>query len=557
MGLTSKMSFMDAMDMLTIGVNGATVLTEEGVGNKCLTLFTMLNRNLASTYIDRTVKDVALNGEADSMRDLWIMAFQTRDVRGGKGERDLFTHFFRSLCAHDRETAIRMLPLVPHYGCWRDLWALYRSDCHVESEILALVVAQYNKDLKHYRNDQPEQLSLLAKWLPREKSNRPMARILARAMFPEETSARRQLILYRMMVSAMNKDVKTVEVNQCAHSWGDIPPKRIPGRSFKKYNRALLNLPRKDTTPAADADALRYPNDPDRMACRENVIAFLEEVKAGKAQIHGAHVVMPHELVLQVQRTRQKEEQEVIQAQWNAIVQTCKERGGLGKSVAMCDFSGSMNGIPHQISLALGILISEITHPAFRDRILAFDAEPRWHAFPKDATLYEKIHSTRGVGQGLNTDFYKACRCILDAMVAARLPVGEEPEDLIVITDMGFDSASTQQTHYDRLSSNDQPPWGGQIQQIRDEFQREGERMWGQGWKPPRIVIWNVRAEYKDFHATAEQEGVVQLSGWSPSILKALQTGITVQTPLEGMRAILDDPRYDAVRECLAREDAS
>jgi Domain of unknown function (DUF2828) len=119
---------------------------------------------------------------------------------------------------------------------------------------------------------------------------------------------------------------------------------------------------------------------------------------------------------------------------------------------------------------------------------------------------------------------------------------------------MGFDSACTQQTHYGRLSSNDQPPWGGQIQQIRDEFQREGERLWGQGWKPPRIVIWNVRAEYKDFHATAEQEGVVQLSGWSPSILKALQTGITVQTPLEGMRAILDDPRYDAVRECLARE---
>jgi len=63
-------------------------------------------------------------------------------------------------------------------------------------------------------------------------------------------------------------------------------------------------------------------------------------------------------------------------------------------------------------------------------------------------------------------------------------------------------------------------------------------------------VIWNVRAEFKDFHAKADQEGVVQLSGWSPSILKALQTGgVQVQTPYQGMRQILDDKRYDLVRE--------
>jgi len=31
--------------------------------------------------------------------------------------------------------------------------------------------------------------------------------------------------------------------------------------------------------------------------------------------------------------------------------------------------------------------------------------------------------------------------------------------------------------------------------------------------------------------------------------LKALQTGVKVQTPYEGMRCILDDARYDAVRE--------
>jgi hypothetical protein len=184
-------------------------------------------------------------------------------------------------------------------------------------------------------------------------------------------------------------------------------------------------------------------------------------------------------------------------------------------------------------------LISEINHPAFRDHILTFDAVPQWHSFVGKKTVQEKLATLRNCGQGLNTDFYKACRCVLDRMVKYKVPVGEEPEDLIVITDMGFDDASA--CHPSSVSQS----WESQLQRIRREFKEAGE------WKPPRIVIWNVRAAYKDFHATADQEGVVQLSGWSPSMLKALQKGIQVQTPYQGMRSVLDDARYDAVRAQL------
>jgi hypothetical protein len=96
--------------------------------------------------------------------------------------------------------------------------------------------------------------------------------------------------------------------------------------------------------------------------------------------------------------------------------------------------------------------------------------------------------------------------------------------------------------------------WETQLARIRREFKEAGEHLFGKGkgWKAPRIVIWNVRAEFKDFHAKADQEGVVQLSGWSPSMLKALQKGgVEVQTPYQGMRAILDDDRYDQVRAVL------
>ena len=141
------------------------------------------------------------------------------------------------------------------------------------------------------------------------------------------------------------------------------------------------------------------------------------------------------------------------------------------------------------------------------------------------------------MGQGLNTNFYKACMCIIDTLVKGNVPVGEEPEDLIVLTDMGFDAASKE-------NNKEASQWTMQLEQIRAAFSAAG------GWKPPRIIIWNLRSEYNDFHATANQEGVVQLSGWSPSMLKALQKGnIQVTTPYDGLRAVLDDERYEPVRD--------
>jgi hypothetical protein len=140
---------------------------------------------------------------------------------------------------------------------------------------------------------------------------------------------------------------------------------------------------------------------------------------------------------------------------------------------------------------------------------------------------------------------------ILDKMMKGRVPVGEEPQDLIVLTDMGFDAATNVYNSYYTGTSLPTVEWVTQIETIRNEFKKAGEALWGigNGWEPPRIVIWNLRAVFKDFHATADQEGVVQLSGWSPSMLKALQTnGVKVSTPYMGLRAGLDDERYDPVR---------
>jgi hypothetical protein len=296
-----------------------------------------------------------------------------------------------------------------------------------------------------------------------------------------------------------------------------------------------------------DVPVLRYPDSEDRMSCREHFQTFSKNLSEGKTKAHGANVVMPHELSNKLIHYREMTEEEISinQGQWDSIREETLKLGGLGRAIAMCDFSGSMCGLPKEISLALGILISEVTHKDFRDHILTFDADPVWHSFKGMTTLKDKVKSIcHHLGQGLNTNFYKACMRILEKMVKGRVPVGEEPEDLIVLTDMGFDAAVCDY-------HNSQYSWVTQIETIRNEFKSAGEALWGtgNGWAPPRIVIWNLRAVFKDFHAKPDQEGVVQLSGWAPSMLKALQTnGVKVSTPYMGLRAVLDDERYDPIR---------
>lgn len=543
------MAFVQAMNSLKLGVNGADVYTE--MGDDRVTLFAMLNRGLEAEYIQDHVDKIHAKNDTKWMQDLWIMAFQTRDIRGGKGERKLFYDLIEALHKVNPAETQRMLSLVPEYGCWRDLWEIWQCIPALESAILELVHHAYMKSVNCMRLGPSNKMGLLAKWLPREKSKTfpGLAKKIAQHIYQSVHVPNKQMMYYRNMCSEMNRALKTVEINMCGKTWAQITPEAVPGRCLKINDAAFLNEPNKKQK--ANGDELRFPDDEDRMECRAHFQEFVEGLKAGTKKAHGVNVVLPHELVVKTEdHTTSADQHTIVQAQWDGIREETVKGGGLGTSVAMCDFSGSMSGIPLQISKALGILISEITHPSFRDYILTFDAVPQWHSFVGKKTLNAKLASLRGCGQGLNTDFYKACHLIISRMVQNKVPVGEEPEDLIVITDMGFDEASSP-----RSSSSILTAWETQLVRIRREFQEAGERLWGTGcgWTPPRIVIWNVRAEYKDFHAKADQEGVVQLSGWAPSMLKALQTGgVKVQTPYEGMRRILDDERYDAVRALCA-----
>lgn len=527
---------MSAPDTIKVGVNGSDVYTEDGVGDRRVTLYSSLIRGFSIVDIHKNVETL-MNGSLEVMRDLVVMAFQTRDIRGGKGERLLFYDLMSSILVLRPEWAFSLLSLVPEYGCWRDLWEMYHlmtpSVCEVIHKIVRL---QWIVDTNVVSPSTP---SLLAKWLPREGSRHKfLATKLANVLFPdisEVDCARKRA--YRKAVADMNRRIDTTEIKMCGNTWSDITPRKVPGRLMKRNKRAFFNK--------SINGEVRYPNNKDREECREHFETHMADVKSGKETMKGAHTTMPHEHVHEILHSSDysKETENVIQAQWDAIRGETVKSGGLDRCVFMCDFSGSMDGVPMEVSLALGILGSEITSPAFKDHILGFSETPDWISFTGKTTLREKVDYVihNGFAQGLSTNFQAAANKILERLIQYKVSVAEAPTDLIVLTDMGFDYAN----HSIKNVVEKTNVWQTHFDMIRQAFQKHG-------YEPPRIVCWNLRAEYNDYHATAHEVGVVQLSGWSPSAFKIISTGgVRVETPYQGMRRILDDTRYDKVRRAF------
>jgi hypothetical protein len=73
-----------------------------------------------------------------------------------------------------------------------------------------------------------------------------------------------------------------------------------------------------------------------------------------------------------------------------------------------------MDGVPMEVLIALGILISSLTAEPFRNMVISFDTNPTMHIIPDTCTtLQQKVESMKEVPWGGTTDLYKVFELIL------------------------------------------------------------------------------------------------------------------------------------------------
>jgi len=613
-------AFLNVMDnsnantnMMSFGENGAPEYTTEGVQESRVYLsflFFDLVRDLPDHRLSELM-DLVLNeanGDPTVIADLFLLVFQTRYCRGGKGEKDLFYKMILKLAVLYPQTVEALMPLVPHYGSFKDWFqiaALVENDTtnamvSLRKTIVDLAAEQLLKDkvALDKKETSPTSsttaaaatgggISLLAKWAPREKKQfKKQVSALATKMFPHSKAPKKE---YRQLLSRLGASMKCPETMMSSNRWDEIDFYRVPSICLMKNRKAFLN--EKIKVPPASLEeeetGNRHPEDAVRVTTRKRLRECMLQNSAKKLK---GKQLFPHEIVSKIMRPypmRSTLENDLLSCQWDDIrgsvltsIDRAKEREttkvedgyaspaagvDLGKVVSLVDVSGSMSGIPMEVAIALGILVGEVSSPAFANRCLTFSETPTWVQMDETMSLSEKVKLVQSAPWGMNTDFEKAMERIIEVAIESRLKPEEIP-DLLVLSDMQFDQARDPFSYSRETSANEE--WETHHQRIVRRFKEEGIRTCGEEWPAPHIIYWNLRGGTTGYPAQGDTPNVTMLSGFSPSLLKLLLDGEPLEAdgctvdengdpvkvpnnPYSTLRKALDDADYNKVRKVL------
>lgn len=124
------------------------------------------------------------------------------------------------------------------------------------------------------------------------------------------------------------------------------------------------------------------------------------------------------------------------------MVDDLSKKGKLKNCLAICDVSGSMMGTPMEVSVALGVLVSELSEEPWKGKLITFSNTPTLQMVLGD-DLRSKTDFVRRMDWGMNTDFQKVFDLILEVAVNGKLTEDQMIKRVFVFSDMEFDQASS------------------------------------------------------------------------------------------------------------------
>ncbi|KAJ7549624.1 hypothetical protein O6H91_07G060700 [Diphasiastrum complanatum] len=372
---------------------------------------------------------------------------------------------------------------------------------------------QLKKDMAAVKEGNTRDISLAAKWCPSLDASYDRKTLLCESIarkfftkreYPEYVNMEDRVYAYRIrdrlrkeVLVILHRAIQMPEIPMSAKEWGAVNYKRVPSVAMKNYKKLFLTH-----------DEPRFRN-------------HLEDVTQGRAKI-AAGAVLPHEIVKEA-LVEDGDAAVVAELQWNRMVDDLKKKGKLSDSIAVCDVSGSMDGTPMEVCIALGLLVSEISEEPWKGRVITFSSKPQLHVV-QGSTLAEKYQFTATMDWGANTNLQAVFDRILDLAQATALPPERMIKRLFIFSDMEFDQASKN-------------PWETDYIVICSKFEAAG---YG---SPPQVVFWNLRNSISN-PVIAEQDGVALVSGFSKNLLKCFLENDGVINPKDIMMDAISHKLY-------------
>lgn len=538
--MAALVSALDTMNSIQYGENNHIEYKWSNIPQeKILQLSFQMVRNNDSNSRNELAKrfvDAFNTGSIDEKKIMIKLLAQLRDIEEGKGEYALTFSILDYLGNKNRELCINFVKHMvgcemnsKPLGSWKDMKYLFNEINQCPDELVKMINIQLKKDKLSMHSN--ESVSLAAKWIPREKSNKFgwINVILAKEYFSKygETKAgwSKQAIdkaktHYRQLLSSLNKYIDTTQIRQCDKKWSRINFDKVTSITMMKQKKAFLNK--------------KNSEDKDRVDCHENLVQYMEAVKKGEKEIKGSKTGMI-DFVKQALKCRDEDEIDIINETWK---NNSKSTNELGNMIAMVDTSGSMehndNGNPLYSALGLGCRVAEKSK--LGKRVLTFNNTPEWINLDQSKNICEMINTVRRIPWGMNTNFHKAMDLILDGLIEGKVDA-EEVDNLIltVFSDMQFDQAEKGKTS---TMSNI----------LEQKFHDAGIKVCGKPYKVPHILFWNLR-NTDGFPVLSYSEGYSMMSGYSPQLLNVFaengMSGLQDFTPWSVLMKSLSKERYD------------
>jgi hypothetical protein len=482
---------------------------------------------------------------------LYRMIGHTRDIIDGKGEYKLaymmvytWYKFFPKLALFALRCFVDLGDKTIHqYGSWKDLkyFCQYCKDKGdtTDSELIQysveLINSQLEKDCSNYLSKNTD-VSLAAKWVPREKSSFGwLYESLATNYFKvfletarTEDQMKKAVLKckteYRKMISSLNRYIDTLQIKQCQQVWSSIDFNKVTSISLSKQKKAFLNLKKNGE--------VRHPENSDRITCATNFKDHIQKAVKGEVEMKGKRIGMADftKQAIDLLRSPNQSEIELLNSQWR---DNSTQTGALGKMIAMADVSGSMNGDPLHVAIALGIRIAEKSMVG--NRVLTFSAKPSWVNLESCPDFTSKVGRLKDAEWGMNTNFHAALDMILDAIIENKM-APEDVQDmvLVVLSDMQMDAGDS--CNKDTLYKS-----------MEKKYADAGMRVHGHPYKPPHILFWNLRST-NGFPTLSNQRNTSMMSGFSPALLNVFcDQGIEALqscTPWSLLNTSLQNDRY-------------
>jgi hypothetical protein len=223
---------------------------------------------------------------------------------------------------------------------------------------------------------------------------------------------------------------------------------------------------------------------------------------------------------------------DAITEQWNALPNYME--GSKENILPVCDVSGSMQGLPMEVSISLGIYISERNEGTFKDAFITFSSQPTMEYLQGD--VWERARQLSMANWCMSTDLEATFDLVLDSAVRDNVPQSQMPTKLLIISDMEFNQA-TGGGYWDSNNSDWNPT---AMEMVKEKYKNAGYEM-------PGIVFWNVNGRMGNVPTKADTENTALVSGFSPAILTSVLGG-ELPTPLEVMFQTLNNERYKRIK---------